>query len=274
MFHRSGGDVSNVTAIEHVTYKGVASWHYVGDVDWFDGSKSRQLQISPGMLVHSDAPESQAAVLELSQKMSKYLDDNGTWHDSKTKRDGRCYFWTPNKPDGRLDLSTTTPEVSMMTHNARRSAGFTLIELMIVICIIGILAAIAIPAYQDYTVRAQVSEGLTLASGLKPKVIESFTNDGRWPTTLDQLGVETMPSGKYTRAIALDTGVLVITFGEQASAKITDETLALAPAESEGGDVLWVCGRAAVPEHVSNLAGDALSRTTVLAKFLPVSCRS
>ena len=67
--------------------------------------------------------------------------------------------------------------------------GFTLIELMIVIAIIGILAAIAIPAYQDYTVRAQVTEGLNLAGDLKAAVAEDFANTGLWPPTEQTLGI-------------------------------------------------------------------------------------
>src|SRR5690242_453363 len=96
--------------------------------------------------------------------------------------------------------------------------GFTLIELMIVVAIIGILAAIAIPAYQDYTIRSQVTEGLNLAASVKAAVAERFAQTGTWPTTLTDIGIadaagETPPSGKYVASVDLagNNGTIVIT---------------------------------------------------------------
>src|ERR1700750_744654 len=101
--------------------------------------------------------------------------------------------------------------------------GFTLIELMIVIAIIGILAAIAIPAYQDYTIRSQVTEGLNLAGSIKAEVAEYFAQNGAWPTSITggagTLGhaVTEVPSGKYVSGIAINTaGTLVITYSNTA----------------------------------------------------------
>src|SRR5437660_5477791 len=100
--------------------------------------------------------------------------------------------------------------------------GFTLIELMIVVAIIGILAAIAIPAYQDYTIRAQVTEGLNLASSVKASVGEYFANNGTWPVGLvgasPALGFVNNPSGKYVTKVDVATGTIVITYGGQANA--------------------------------------------------------
>src|SRR5687767_3120388 len=97
--------------------------------------------------------------------------------------------------------------------------GFTLIELMIVVAIIGILAAIAIPAYQDYTIRSQVTEGMNLAGAVKAAVAERVAQTGEWPTTLTQLGIvdaggaETPPNGKYVKSVDFKGGGAGATVG-------------------------------------------------------------
>jgi len=88
--------------------------------------------------------------------------------------------------------------------------GFTLIELMIVVAIIGILAAIAIPAYQDYTIRSQVTEGLNLAGDLKAGVAEWYAQTGEWPTDETDLGTSSASkTGKYVTSVAIDTGTII-----------------------------------------------------------------
>ncbi|EPI7661742.1 pilin, partial [Neisseria gonorrhoeae] len=89
--------------------------------------------------------------------------------------------------------------------------GFTLIELMIVIAIVGILAAVALPAYQDYTARAQVSEAILLAEGQKSAVTEYYLNNGEWPKDNDSAGVASPPSdikGKYVESVTVTNGVV------------------------------------------------------------------
>ena len=90
--------------------------------------------------------------------------------------------------------------------------GFTLIELMIVVAIIGILAAIAIPAYQDYTVRAQVTEGMNLASPVETGIAEYFANTGSFPRALSSVGISASPTGKYVPAVGITGVVLVVVF--------------------------------------------------------------
>ena len=144
--------------------------------------------------------------------------------------------------------------------------GFTLIELMIVVAIIGILAAIAIPAYQDYTIRAQVSEGLSLADGAKTAVAEFYTNRGIFPTTNASAGLAAKASitGNYVSSVGVGAtdgsgnGILVTfsnTSPQKANAAIAGKTLGLMPATS-GGSISWTCVSSNIPQ-----------------KYLPSSCK-
>jgi len=158
--------------------------------------------------------------------------------------------------------------------------GFTLIELMIVVAIIGILAAIAIPAYQDYTIRAQVTEGLNLMSDMKAGVAEWYAQEGSWPSSLVQIGISsgdpTAKSGKYVSQIDVQDGTLVSTFGGQANGNINGSTLSLKPFVSPNGDVIWVCGTRDAPSNASDPSSGASGAvaTTLEGKYMPANCRA
>ena len=154
----------------------------------------------------------------------------------------------------------------------RSSGGFTLIELMIVVAIIGILSAIAIPAYQNYTVRAQVTEGLTLADGWKVAISEYYATNGGWPSQTDLTGL--VPSvGKYESDISVTSGVVVITYGNQVNQNINNSKLTLVPYTNDNDEILWQCGSAAAPSGTL-ASGAPTGLTTVTPQYLPTSCHS
>lgn len=134
--------------------------------------------------------------------------------------------------------------------------GFTLIELMIVVAIIGILAAIAIPAYQDYTIRAQTSEAMSLASGVRTAVSEYFQAKGAWPADNTTAGVANAASisGNYVSQVTVTSKVISALFGSSANPKISGTHFTLT-GNDNGGSVEWTCGGDFAP------------------KYLPASCR-
>jgi len=163
--------------------------------------------------------------------------------------------------------------------------GFTLIELMIVVAIIGILAAIAIPAYQDYTIRSQVTEGLNLAGAVKAAVAETYADRGAWPADnleagiVDDTGAAVTPSGKYVTGIQISNGTINITYGGQANQNIAAGILSLVPKTSANDDVIWLCGyndgtnMNPAPGDPTSGASDA-GTTDLAPKYVPASCRT
>lgn len=161
-------------------------------------------------------------------------------------------------------------------------SGFTLIELMIVVTIIGILASIAIPAYQRYTIRAQVSEGLNLMDAMKTKVVEAFYNSGAAPADRVAIGLGSDPAdtqGNYVIAVDIEDGVITATYGNQSSATVRNLTVSLTPYETANFGVVWRCGHAPAPAGLvemgtANGVNPAIFKpSTVPPQFLMQACR-
>lgn len=143
----------------------------------------------------------------------------------------------------------------------RISAGFTLIELMIVVAIIAILAAIAIPAYQDYLIRAQVTEGMSLASGAKASVWDFISNTGHFPSNNTSAGLakNTSITGSYVSSVDVTNGVIKVLYqGPKANSHINDASkyLVLSP-HTLAGSITWSC-----------------APSTLDGRYLPTSCRN
>ncbi|EMT3905773.1 pilin, partial [Neisseria gonorrhoeae] len=155
--------------------------------------------------------------------------------------------------------------------------GFTLIELMIVIAIVGILAAVALPAYQDYTARAQVSEAILLAEGQKSAVTEYYLNHGKWPENNDSAGVASASKiiGKYVQKVEVTNGVVTATMkSDGVNNEIKDKKLSLW-AKRENGSVKWFCGQPVTRGAAKDdtVTADATGNDKIDTKHLPSTCR-
>lgn len=105
LYHKDGGKVTAVHAIAHSTYKGIATWHFICDVEWQDGGHGRNHEVAPNSLCYDH--DNEVAKNEgdsIFAKLNGYLSTAGKWHEQRRTRDGRMYSWTPKKKDGRVEI--------------------------------------------------------------------------------------------------------------------------------------------------------------------------
>jgi len=171
----------------------------------------------------------------------------------------RLYYQHTQKKINKVVSATSSPEQQSI--EVARRGGTSAIALVIVpfilVFVLGIVAAISIPAYNDYTVRAQVSEGLALSGGAKAAVTEYYLDTGELPENNQVAGLEraSQISGMYVSSIFVSGGDIIVTYGGQSNAIINDKTLVLTP-ELESDHVTWICYSDSIP-----------------GKHLPAACR-
>jgi type IV pilus assembly protein PilA len=165
-------------------------------------------------------------------------------------------------------------QLVVLENGPHTSNAIWIILSFVIIATIGILAAIAIPAYQDYTIRAQVTEGLVLANPVKTAVADRYASDLSWPESLDALGISQSTSGNYVAAITVERGTILIKYGKMANSLVANHVLSLRPTVTNTGDVVWACGYAASTGNDPPTGAAPQDRTDVAAKYLPASCRT
>ncbi|MBV1911649.1 MAG: pilin [Kangiellaceae bacterium] len=159
--------------------------------------------------------------------------------------------------------------------DVKKTRGFTLIELMIVVAIIGILASIALPAYQDYTIRAQMAEGITMTNALKPKVAEFYQYKGRFPKDNAEAGIPEAKymMGNYVKSMYVEDGAIHVVLGNKINSRLEGKTLTLRPQyvkESHLTPLAWLCGGS---DPVDGMTVSGENKTDIKAAYLPAACR-
>lgn len=160
--------------------------------------------------------------------------------------------------------------------------GFTLIELMIVIAIIGILASLALSTYQTYTVRAQVAEALNMAASTKVVVVDAFNNTGVPPASRADAGLSvaaTDTRGTYVAQVNIVDGRIDVMLGNSVHADVFGNVISFTPYQLPGGGIIWRCGAEPAPGGGAVLLTDgagnssAYIASTLPERYMPVNCR-
>lgn len=161
----------------------------------------------------------------------------------------------------------------------RTENGFTLIELMIVVAIIGVLASLAVAAYQTYAVRTQVAEAISMAAAAKVPVIDAFLQTGQPPADRTAAGMSPLATdtrGSYVSGVEVDDGRVDVTFGNRAHAEIFGRTISFTPYMSGPNSIVWRCAGAPAPSGAPLSGGGVTTAHQdpgIAVRYLPSACR-
>ena len=172
----------------------------------------------------------------------------------------------------RQKVPDPAAQIAVLENGPHTSSLAWVIAFFALVPLTGILAAIAIPAYQDYTIRSQVTQGLNLSAPLERAITAAYSANGAWPADLAAVKFNQPLSGSYVAAIDVVHGTIRIRFGNKASRLIADQSLALRPTLS-GQRVLWSCGYGAPQGSDPPSGPSAVAQTTIPKHFLPQRCR-
>lgn len=181
------------------------------------------------------------------------------------------------KPDGGVAVVAPVTARQRCRACRPRGGGYTLIEILIAVAVLGVLVALVVPAYQVYTVRAQVAEGLQLGGQVQAAVVDYYSQNGTWPWGISNadsssnLNFTSEPTGVYLMRIDVGPGNVRLRYGNRAHADIYGTILSLNAAVTPAGDIVWLCGLATGLPAGATLVGTG--ETTVPVQYLPTNCR-
>jgi type IV pilus assembly protein PilA len=171
-------------------------------------------------------------------------------------------------------VSDPAAQLAVLENSPHTNVVIVVVVLFLWFILSGILAAIALPAYQDYALRLQVADGLVRANPLKAAIVAKYAADRSWPESYADLGEPQPIPGRYVTRIVVDHGTISIKYGKNANGPIAGHVLGLRPSVSDSGRVVWTCGYAASLGKDPASGPAASLPTHVPARYLPPQCRS